>query len=214
MAVVDGPADEVVPEQHGHLEVGLLSRHVRRHGRPERPSPENHHLRNPPAQPLPIRSCNRKEASEASRPTLRVVSRTSLRLRRRQERDHRTSFSHAMRTARRRSLRALLRGAAASPSSSSLESSSSGGGTALAAPVKMGGGRRTATARRGSWSWEWREEGGGGGGGGGGHWRTERDFAGPRFCYLIRSRLLQLRFSNFFLLFICFIKKAVPFFLT
>jgi len=44
MAVVDGPADEVIPEQHGHLEVGLLSRHVRRHGRPERPSPENHHL--------------------------------------------------------------------------------------------------------------------------------------------------------------------------
>ena len=55
MDVVDGPADEVIPEQHGHLEVGLLSRHVRRHGRPERPSPENHHLRSPPAQPPPIR---------------------------------------------------------------------------------------------------------------------------------------------------------------
>ena len=48
MCVVDGPADEVVPEQHGHLEVGLLGRHVSRHGRPEGPSPENHHLRNPP----------------------------------------------------------------------------------------------------------------------------------------------------------------------
>jgi len=48
MDVVDGPADEVIPEQHGHLEVGLLSRHVRRHRRSERPSPENHHLRSPP----------------------------------------------------------------------------------------------------------------------------------------------------------------------
>ena len=206
MAVVDGPADEVIPEQHGHLEVGLLSRHVRRHGRPERPSPENHHLRSPPAQPPPIRSCNRKEASEASRPTLRMVlSRTSLRLRRRQERDQRTSFSHAMRTARRRSLRALLRGAAAAPSSSSLESSSSGGGTALAAPVKMGGGRRTAAARRGR---------GVGTGGrkvaaaaiGGGR------FGGASFCYLIRSRLLQLRFSSFSPFYFLFIKKTEPFF--
>lgn len=48
MCVVDGPADEVIPEQHGHLEVCLLGRHVSRHGHPEGPSPENHHLRNPP----------------------------------------------------------------------------------------------------------------------------------------------------------------------
>lgn len=84
----------------------------------------------------------------ASESTLRVVSRTSLRLRRRQERDHRTSFSHATRTARRRSLRPLLRGAPSSSASSSLESSSSGSGTASVAPVKLGGGRRAAAARR------------------------------------------------------------------
>lgn len=44
MAVVDGSADEIVPEQHGHLEVGLLGRHMRRHRRPERAPTKNHHL--------------------------------------------------------------------------------------------------------------------------------------------------------------------------
>ena len=44
VAVVDGSADEVVPEQHGDLEVGLLGRHLHRHGRPERAPSEHHHL--------------------------------------------------------------------------------------------------------------------------------------------------------------------------
>jgi hypothetical protein len=44
MALVDGSADEVVPEQHRYLQVGLLGSHVRRHGGPERPSSKNHHL--------------------------------------------------------------------------------------------------------------------------------------------------------------------------
>ena len=67
MCVVDGPADEVVPEQHGHLEVGLLGRHMSRHGRPEVPSTENHHLQKPNRQLLSIRS-----GKEAILPAQRV----------------------------------------------------------------------------------------------------------------------------------------------
>lgn len=44
MAVVDGAADEVIPEQHGHLKVGLLGCHLRRHRRSERAPSEDHYL--------------------------------------------------------------------------------------------------------------------------------------------------------------------------
>jgi hypothetical protein len=48
MVVVDGAADKLVTEQHGHLEVGLLGCHLRRHRSPEGAASENHHLQFPP----------------------------------------------------------------------------------------------------------------------------------------------------------------------
>lgn len=78
MCVVDGPADVVVPEQHGHLEIGLLGRHVSGHGRPERPAPENHHLKKQrlAMQPLSIRSS--KGRSDPPKPTHRGCERVYL----------------------------------------------------------------------------------------------------------------------------------------
>lgn len=214
MAVVDGTADEIVPEQHRHLEAGLLGRHVRRHGRPERPSPKNHHLRKAenrptPSQPLQTRSCNTKEvkrpgparepdlargledvaavaAAPGAGPPDQLLPRDA----------HRAAAVLARAPARRGGgVTVVVAGVLVVRRRHDI-----GGAREDGKRATGGGGGKTGPR---SWEGNGREEGGGAGDGAGGHWNGESrrvQFCAASFCYLIRSRLLRfaLCFSFFF----------------